>query len=237
MKIKRLIASIVSAAFCLTMISGTASAHSNDVWAGRYFRLIPSTTAGGEPRLVERDTADFVLRINPSALNSTLTYNDVYTHATDWNGISSKVKLTTINNANGTLPNLSDQIDVEGEIIPTIDEYITFGYTYPYDMYGEEAELYAWWCGAKIMMNISNDVMTYYLYYDETGLQPRKTFVHEVGHVLKLSHPIQSSRAEGHTIDGYPWAIMNQGSVDYSSYTSPTVTQHDKDCLKEKWGA
>ncbi len=187
--------------------------------------------------MVQRTTADFVLMINPSAFNDTLTYADVYSHGTDWNGISSKVDLRTINNYYGGIPDVANQIDVDGENIPSEDGYITLGYTVPFDAYGIRTETYANWFDAKIVMNTSDEATDYYTMNDVGKTHRRKTFVHEVGHVLKLSHPVQRSTASGHTIDGYPLAIMNQGNPNYYDYVSATITKHDKDCLKEKWGA
>lgn len=66
----------------------------------------------------------------------------------------------------------------------------------------------------------------------------RKTFLHEVGHALKLSHPKQNSTLSGHTVsNGRPYAIMNQGYVRSSSdAVAPDIAYHDKICLKTKWG-
>lgn len=45
----------------------------------------------------------------------------------------------------------------------------------------------------------------------DTTAAARKTFIHEVGHLLKLCHPAVNSSLEDHTHYGYPYAIMNQG--------------------------
>lgn len=237
MKIKRCIASVTAAAFCAAMVTGTASAHSNDVFADFYYIMNPSTVVGGSPTIVQRTTADFVLMINPSAFNSVLTYEDVYSHGTDWNGISSNVDLRTVNNSSGKIPSVTNQINVEGENLPSPTGYIRLGYTFPFDINHNQADPNFSWFGAKIIMNNSEEAELFYSLYDAGKLNRRKVFVHEVGHALKLKHPIQKSTVSGHTIDGYPLAIMNQGSPYEVSYASATITQHDKDCLKEKWGA
>ena len=236
MKIKRCLASVTAAAFCAAMITGTASAHTNDVYAGFYYIMSPSTVVGGSPTIVQRTTANFVLMINPSAFNSTLTYADVYSHGTDWNGISSKVDLRTINNYYGGIPDVMNQIDVEGENIPSEDGYIILGNTVPFDINYDVANVDFSWFDAKIIMNTSDEAEQFYLINDAEKLHRRKVFVHGVGHVLKLKHPICRSSASGHTINGYPLAIMNQQSPYTNDHVSATIAQHDKDCLIEKWG-
>ena len=67
----------------------------------------------------------------------------------------------------------------------------------------------------------------------------KMTFMHEVGHVLKLSHPAQNSSYEGHTYNGgKPLAVMNQGAPGFGDKSvAEEVAQHDKDNLIAKWGA
>lgn len=66
----------------------------------------------------------------------------------------------------------------------------------------------------------------------------RKTFLHEVGHALKLKHPEINANLSAHTVsNGRPYAIMNQGYVRSSSdAVAPDIAFHDKVCLKTKWG-
>lgn len=63
-------------------------------------------------------------------------------------------------------------------------------------------------------------------------------FIHEVGHVLMLAHPLKG--ASGHVYwNNLPYAVMNQGLPNFSggySEASPVPTEHDKACLKAKWG-
>lgn len=53
MKIKRCIASVTAAAFCAAMAAGTASAHNEDIWQGKY---------------IGKNDANIILRLDPSAI-------------------------------------------------------------------------------------------------------------------------------------------------------------------------
>lgn len=61
------------------------------------------------------------------------------------------------------------------------------------------------------------------------------TFTHEVGHSLKLAHPVNNSSLSGHVYNGLPYAVMCQGMPNSTNVAS-TVSSHDKDNLKAKWG-
>ena len=244
MKIKRLIASVVLAAFCLTMISGTASAHSYDVFAGHYFRLIPSTTAGGEPRIIVRDTADFMLRINSSALNDILTYNTINKYATEWNNISSNVYLKTYN-PDYYLPTQTSEIGVYGKDLGGVTEepepghmVISFegGETHYYDMYGKRVHPDNNSVYCEIYMNTWDVGLSIYRKETNGVLAARKTFLHEVGHALLLDHPAIGSQYDDHTYSGRPYAVMNQGFLGKFDFISGSITEHDKSCLITKWG-
>lgn len=87
----------------------------------------------------------------------------------------------------------------------------------------------------SIIMNTNSTV------YSGTGNSTqvaKMTFMHEVGHTLKLCHPAYSPGASRHTYYGrYPKAIMNQGfPMSSAPCVSPTIAYHDKSNLKAKWG-
>lgn len=69
----------------------------------------------------------------------------------------------------------------------------------------------------------------------------RMCFIHEVGHVLKLAHSQQGSHNSGRVANLLPYAVMNTGlPVKYDDrrydQVAWTVTDHDKSCLRGKWG-
>lgn len=238
MKIKKCIASVVAAAFCLTMISGTASAHRGDVWDGHYYIVYPATTVDGKPNIVFRDTADFVLRINPSAQNDVFTYSDVYQYGTDWNSTSNNVRLSVIM-VNSYTPTRSNEINVDGADLPVNADVMTAGYTLFYNQYGEEVDANEDCVFSLIQINTSNAALDYYRSSTPAIKKSftKKTFLHEVGHALKLCHPIRDPSYSGHTYNnGYPIAIMNQGKAGYYGYIGKKIEEHDKICVQAKWG-
>lgn len=67
---------------------------------------------------------------------------------------------------------------------------------------------------------------------NQTNLKP---FVLEVGHALKLGHPAIGTSMIGHSVNGHPVAIMNQGLPNGADVAS-TIQTHDITNLKAKWG-
>lgn len=215
-KIKKVIASVIAAAFCCSMIAGTASAHNEDYWNGNYI---------GQDNGVR-----LYLRLDSSAITSILTYNDVYQYGTNWHRISSKVSVAVINYAPG-MPTIADQTLVCGKKY----EDDTLGQTKRYTKSGYEAHANSDWAYVTIYMN--NDPYVYEGTNNKTKAA-KKVFLHEVGHALKLSHPRKLSYYEGHIYGpGVPYAIMNQGlPVKVGEWVSYEIAQHDKDNLIAKWG-
>lgn len=66
--------------------------------------------------------------------------------------------------------------------------------------------------------------------------------IHEVGYILMFAHSQQGSHNSGHDFANLlPYAVMNTGlPVRYNdgSYDQVawTVADHDKSCLRGKWG-
>lgn len=167
-----------------------------------------------------------------------MTYDDVYSHGTDWNGINDNVNVTVMNYAPG-MPTISGQMLVMGEKMnPNV-----LWKTIPYDSNGNilydgsmNIRVNDDWDFVRITLNTDT---TFYDKISNKIPTARMTFIHEVGHALKLSHPAQShwyNPINGHTLDGYPFAIMNQGypSSEYR-WVAAMITQHDIDCLNNKW--
>lgn len=169
-----------------------------------------------------------------------LNYDDVCKYGFEWNHISSKVNVSIAYNSPG-MPSLSGEMHVLGMYFS--DER-DFGGTLFYDKNGNlmDSELDSNanldWSVIRIYMNTNEKAFKNSSCRDATEAA-RKTFIHEVGHALKLSHPKLNSNLTGHTYyGGRPQAVMNQdypGAYNYA--VSPTVTEHDKSCLIAKWGA
>lgn len=95
-------------------------------------------------------------------------------------------------------------------------------------------EVNANWSYVQIIMNTNPD---YFNMASDAAGAARMTFIHEVGHALKLCHPKKGTNIDRHTISGLPSAVMNQGLPgDQNGATSATITAHDKSCLYAKWG-
>lgn len=225
---KRLTALFTAAVVACT--STTAYAHNEDLsW---------STYRG-------RSSAEFVLRIEPSARNEVLTTSAVYNHGTDWNGISSNVKLSVVSVGGGT-PTILNQLcvygkDKGGTIISNSDAdrvIFTAGETVFYDENGKVVDIYTNCVWSEIEMNTNAKIMKFFAERPDYA-KPifSKAFRHEVGHALKLTHPLKNSDLHTNKYGGYPEAIMNPGDPGGEEYVSPTITEHDKACLRKRWGA
>lgn len=225
---KRIIAFLTAAVVACT--STTAYAHDEDVtW---------STYRG-------RSSAEFVLRIEPSARNEVLTYSNVYQYGTDWNGISSNVKLSVVTVGGGT-PTILNQLcvygkDKGGAIISDSDvdrAIFKAGETVFYDENAKVVDIYTNCVWSEIEMNTNEKIMIFFEKRPDYA-KPifSKAFRHEVGHVLKLTHPLKNSNLHTDKYGGYPEAVMNQLDPGSEEYISSTITEHDKACLKKRWGA
>lgn len=223
------------------MIAGTASAYSDDHYKYSYFIVSPATSVGGNLTITKRTRADFVLRINPSAVTDQLTYSNVYNLTTEWNGISSNVRLSIVDASNGYVPTLIDQININGEDSggdysesgDNVKIKFESGETFFYDMDGNPTNPYeSDVVYSYIVMNTWDKGSVLYQQFPEAA---RKSFLHEVGHSLLLSHPAWGNYS-GHTYGGFPKAVMSQGFPGDYPFVSSTITEHDKSCLIAKWG-
>lgn len=224
MKLKKRIAPMLAGLLAAVVaVTSTASAHIYDFWVGKYIGM---------------SGAKITLKIMNSAQTGFLTKDTVYKYATNWNGISSNVKISVVYETPGmsTTPGQMSVVGVElkKEIL---------GCTIPYDANGKPLDdsigLRSDWAYVQIGMNTNPFAFSGGVILDpvKTIINARKTFIHEVGHALKLSHP--EPYAGGHDkIGGLPYAIMNQGFAYPSSDTvAADITPHDKGCLIQKWGS
>ncbi len=219
MKLKKRAIPMLAGVLTAVMLTSTASAHPGDYYAGKY---------------IGKNGAEILLRIEPSAQTSLLDWAGVYQYGYDWNNISSNVEVSLVY-ASANTPTIYGAMSVCG-YNPTDDRDL--GGTLAYDSNGNlTGDFTVNWSKVTIYMNTSREA-----YFNEHCRSPqeaaKKTFLHEVGHALKLSHPFISNGLGGHTNNGRPAAVMNQGYPGlYNNAVSPTITAHDISCLKAKWGA
>lgn len=111
---------------------------------------------------------------------------------------------------------------------------IILGETVPLDASGNPVNFTDNWYSVKIYMNTSTSAFSE---ASNATLAAKKTFIHEVGHALKLRHPAQNKLLSGHSYrNGKPQAVMNQDFPN-GKETASTVANHDRENLKAKWGA
>lgn len=187
-------------------------AHNGDVFSGTY------TSSA----ICNQSNLNF--KINSSAQTSLLTYN-VYNKANTWSSTSSNVSVNVVMSSPG-MPTYGFY-NVYGK------EYSdgTFGSTIPHDSNGNIVGVNDNWNSVTIYINTKSGTFA-----DSTAAS--KTFIHEVGHALKLKHPSSSFAYSGHTYEGgLPKAIMNQGAPNSNKpWIATSIQTHDKNNITAKWG-
>lgn len=220
MKLKKRAIPMLAGVLTAVMLTSTASAHPYDYWQGKY---------------IGKSNAEILFRIDTSAQTDLLTWAGVYQYGYDWNNISSKVKVSLALAGPGT-PSIYGAMSVMGQSF----EDGTLGRTIPYDsnanimIKGNEYDVDSNWASVRIYMNTNPNAFDCYV---SSTISAKKTFIHEIGHALKLKHPDRYE--EGHNYySGYPHAVMNPKPPDYRNLQSAKeITDHDKSCLIAKWGA
>ncbi len=231
MNIKKCIASVIAAAFCLTMISGTASAHTGEYWQGKYSN---------------DKQKDLCLVVNGSAHNSLFTNEVLSSGVSFWNNISGNVKVSVeFRDSSSTSDFINDFSHQKGwvEGANTSELKGAVGLTTPYDQNGNPLssteDLNKDWWVVDIQLNIDESAFDA---APEPDRAAKKTYIHEIGHALKLTHPKCDPSLDLHVYgDGYPLSVMNQG-VPHSNAggkggaTAEVPKHHDIINLKAKWG-
>lgn len=226
MKLKKYAMPFLAGLLAAIAVTSTASAHPYDYWQGRY---------------IGKSDANIVLYVFYTAQTELLSKENVYNYATNWNNISNDVKVS-VEYQNSIFP----QTDGKCPVIGMEFDDNTLGCTNPFDSYGNLLDttqgFNSDWSYVRIDMNVDPamfvDIKNFFISPDNMITNARKTFLHEVGHALKLTHPEKNANLSGHTVsNGRPYAIMNQGYVRSSSdAVAPDIAFHDKVCLKTKWG-
>ena len=213
MKFKRILSVIISLSVAVSALTLNTSAHTGDYFSGTYLSTSPCN----------QSSLGFV--VYSSAQTTLLNYNDVYSKAFAWDGITYNVNIRIAMYSSG-MPT-STFYGVKGKNLND-----TYGITSFYNADGSGANSNSNWHSVAINMNtngiFNND--------SDPSKAAAKTFMHEVGHALKLAHPAMDSTLQGHTYEaGRPYAIMNQGSID-RAYVPTSIVTHDRQNLIAKWG-
>lgn len=185
----------------------------------------PSDYAGGSYLSTAMcDQSLLKFQVHTSAQTNLLT-SEVYGGYTEWDGISSEVDVYVIMYTSG-MPS-TGFYQVLGEVYSSS----MLGKTVPRDAEGNIVSLDSDWNSVTIYMNTLEEA---YSKAENATQAARGTFLHELGHSLKLTHPAAGSSYALHWYNGYPKAVMNSG---YSAvYASSSVTDHDRMNLVAKWG-
>lgn len=192
-----------------------AYAHNSDYFSGIYTGIITHQ--------------NLKFRIESSAITSFLT-SSVYYSAYGWSNVSNSVGSIGIAIASPGMPS-SGFYSVYGQWFTDG----TLGETIPRDSSGNIVSMGSNWYSLSITMNTNSSSFSG---ADNATTAAKKTFTHEVGHALKLSHPAFGYSIPGHTYQGLPKAVMNQGlTMSSKPWISSTVVTHDISNLQTKWGS
>lgn len=210
--IKKISVILLSTLVLSSVSSFTVSAHNLDYFGGVYTN---SSTI-----------SNMKYKVESSAITTTLT-SSVYYSAYAWDDISSTVGSIGIAISVPGMPSTGffgvlGQAYYDG----------TLGETIPRDSNGNIVGANNNWTSVSIYMNTASNAFSG---AEDATEAAKKTFMHEVGHTLKLCHPANNSSASGHYYSGYPRAIMNQGFPNNTNVAS-AITAHDQENLRAKWG-
>lgn len=212
--IRIFLTTILSIVLIVSIVTANVFAHTGDYFAGTY-----TSDAVCNPSYLK-------FRIESTAQTSLLT-SAVYQSAFNWDNISSKVSIGIAMYQPGM-----SSVGFYSVVGETYNNGV-LGRTVPRDANGNiTTDPNCNWKAVTICMNISSSA---YSGASNQAVAAQKTFTHEVGHALKLAHPVQDGSLSNHIYDGLPRAIMNQGYPD-SRAVSSSVTSHDKTNLTAKWG-
>lgn len=226
MKTKKRIFSAIIALVTTIALNTTVSAHKDDYSPGTY------TTV---------DKGNLTFRVAYSGQTDILTYDQVYKYGLGWNDYSSNVNVKIEMQLPGVAftPGLEMSIVGNSKYGDFIGHTLFFTSVENYQNYikTRNSEYLAYMSqpctDVMIEMNTRSII-------DDVVVTPsimRKTFIHEIGHSLRMKHPEEDADIEGHNMSGFPYAVMNQGIVTSTRpWVSPTITSHDIQCLRAKWG-
>ena len=180
--------------------------------------------------------------IKISADSSLYVNNYVSTNAMNsvnaWNGISSNI---TIYDLDDSVPSSITTFSIEYRGYTEDDG--NYGYTQGYKktlFWYNEVNLNEDFSKVVIFINTS-DTSSFAGESDDELI--KKVIIHELGHALKLAHPMEPNGLQPvpNARNNYPYnnsvlAVMNQGDPSEPNLTSCMCKLHDKINLKNKWG-
>ncbi len=200
----------------LLFATGTVYAHVGDVYDGEY---------------ADDEQQHLKLLIDTSAITNSFTMT-VYRSALDWNNISSNVEVSVTPYHTG----MSDAGFFYVRGLPSVYEDGRTGDVIVRDQNGNvingDGRYDEDWYDITIYINTDTSAYASDPYFAQIM---KKNVIHEVGHALKLAHPIKDSSCSGHVYAGYPLSVMNQGIITLN-WVSATVSNHDRENLIYKWG-
>jgi len=195
-------------------LSVAVSAHNMDVLSGKYNYL-------------NRPGSNMTLVVNPTAIfGSNFTSSFFNNNAYAWNSISSGATINNVVIRSSAMAIITDAINVEGnQLSSNIRGEVKY--------FNSSGTLVT-----ESSTSISRATITLNNSISLNSTEAKRTFIHELGHVFMLAHPMYgtSYHSGNNTSGGYPYAIMNPHDLGVSAVISNSIEQHDKDCLKYKWG-
>lgn len=157
---------------------------------------------------------------------------DVYKSALSWNGIADNVSVNVVKHVSG-MPTSGFTGGVQGDVYGVaLDDY-TLGTTYFYGSNGQRIETDNATAVYSVLIVMNTNTSVFRNAHNPTQAA-KKSFTHEVGHALMLTHPLEGSYS-GHSMSGKPYSVMNQGLYGMYSHIAMSPMIHDKSNLEDKW--
>ena len=203
----------------ILLMPSKSSAHLGDYFSGVYVASAPS-----QPSYMN-------FMVDSSALNGSFTQS-VFSSISSWNNLSSNVHVLLTYRAPGMPSNVVQNyyLIYGSAMYSGFSDPTLFGVTVPRNSSGTILQANDNWYRVEVYLNTSSG-------YLNDSTKAKKVFLHEIGHCLKLSHPIENSSLLGHNYNGKPMAIMNQGLPNALTGIASTVQGHDVSNLQAKWGS
>lgn len=222
-KMKKALSVILTFILSVIVMQTEPEAHVGDYFSGGY-----SSSAPSQPSYMQ-------FMYSSSSTGGYYT-SAVFSCISDWNSLSSNVTVSLTFRAPGMPSTITNQFyQIYNETMTNMYSFtfglLAFGRTYPIEYPGStnEASTDSDWYRVTVFINTASP-------YIDSTVKAKKVLLHEIGHCLKLSHPINDTSLHGTTYNGLPYAIMNQGIPQSGSCVAPSIQDHDSDNLRGKWG-
>lgn len=216
---KKIASSLFTVIVAVLLSGRSVDAHVGDYHAGGYLPTAPSQPS-------------YLMFMYSSSSTGGYYTGSVFGSITDWNGISSNVTVSMDQQAPGMPSNITNQFyHIYNETMTNEFDNNAglLGFVHPIDASGTKVSMDSNWYKVSIYLNTTS-------YYITSSSVAKGVFLHEVGHCLKLAHPIQSFYYHGTDYNGVPYAVMNSGTPYTNNASALTIQVHDMDNLRGKWG-